>query len=60
MRRADAVLDDLLAAGGGLELGVGAEAAGDDHARDGALRGRAEAARSLAGGACQAEGGADG
>lgn len=45
----DVVLDDLLAGGGGMELGLCAEAAGEDQAGDGVGRRGAESAGGLGG-----------
>jgi hypothetical protein len=43
----DDVLDDFLSGGSGMDLGVGAETAGEDDAGDGVSGGAAEGADSL-------------
>lgn len=56
VRGSNRVAHDILAGRGCRKLGLGAEAAGDDHARDGARRGAAEVAGGAVGGAGEAQG----
>lgn len=55
----DRVPDNLLSGGGGCELRLAAEAAGDDHASDGARRGAAEGACGAVEGSGEPEGWAE-
>lgn len=60
IRSSNRVANDLLAGGCSSQFGLSAQAAGDDHAGDGARRGVAEAARGDVGGAGETQSRAEG